>query len=94
MRLSPCCICAAILLTLAACDDYSHSGNVLEIHCTENTGLNNDKICLKPDRPGAELAFQVNEKTEKVLITVVHNDGNWGVKDQFLEHCSVVDMTN
>jgi len=93
MRLFPWCICAVILLAVAACSDYSHSGNVLEIHCVDNTGLDDNKLCLKPDRPGAELAFRVNEKTEKVLITIVKDDGSWG-KDQFLEHCSVVDTTN
>jgi hypothetical protein len=94
MRLLLWCICTTILFALAGCDDNSHSGNVLEIHCAENTGFDNNKLCLKPNRPGAELAFRVNDRTEKVLITIVHNDGNWGVKDLFLEHCSVVDTMN
>jgi hypothetical protein len=94
MRLSLWCICAVILLALTACDDYSHSGNVLEIHCVDGIGFDANKLCVKPDRPGAELAFRVNEKTEKVLITVVKDDGSWGIKDLFLEHCSVVDTTN
>jgi hypothetical protein len=66
----------------------------MEIHCVDGTGFDANKLCLKPDRFGAELAFRVNEKTEKVLITVVKDDGTWGIKDLFLEHCSVVDMTN
>jgi hypothetical protein len=94
MRLSLWCICAVILLALAGCDDYSNSGNVLEIKCVENTGFDDDKLCLKPNRPGAELAFRVNERTGTALITIIQNDGNWGVKDLFLEHCSVVDTTN
>jgi hypothetical protein len=29
-----------------------------------------------------------------VLITIVKNDGNWGVKDLFLDKCTVVDDQN
>jgi len=93
MRLSLWCICAAILFALTGCDDFP-IGHVLEIHCDQDTEFDNDKLCLKPNRPGAELAFRVNERGQKVLMTIVKNDGNWGVKDLFLEHCSVVDETN
>jgi hypothetical protein len=93
MRLSLRCICAAILFTLTGCDDFP-VGHVLEIHCDQDTGFDDDKLCLKPNRPGAELSFRVNERTQKVLITIVNNDGNWGNKNLFLEHCSVVDAEN
>ena len=97
MRLSLWCICAAILLALPGCDDYSHIGNVLEIKRVQGTGFNNDHLCLAPDRAGAELAFRVNATTQKVLITIVKDvkdDGKWGIKDKFLDNCSVVDHLN
>jgi hypothetical protein len=53
-----------------------------------------DRLCLKPDRFGAELEFRVNTTTEKVQIIVVKNDGNWWVGDQILDNCSVVDDSN
>jgi hypothetical protein len=49
---------------------------------------------LKPNRPGSELAFRVNQTTQKVLIAIVKNDGNYGVKDIILDNCSIVDDTN
>ena len=67
---------------------------MLEIKCADNTGLDDDNLCLKPVRPGAELAFQVNQTMQKVLMTIVKNDGNWGVKDLFLDNCTVVDDLN
>jgi hypothetical protein len=36
----------------------------------------------------------VNERTQKVLITIVKNDGGYGVKDFFFDNCSIVDDTN
>lgn len=93
MRLPLWCICVVILSTLAGCDDLP-VGHVLEIHCVDDVGLNNDKLCLKADRPGAELDIRVNETTQKVLIVVVKNDGNWIVKSAILDHCSVVDERN
>ena len=93
MRLSFWSICAAILFALTGCDDFP-VGHVLEIHCDQDTGFDDDKLCLKPNRPGAELAFQVNERTQKVLITIIKNDGNYAVKDIFLDNCSIVDDIN
>jgi hypothetical protein len=94
MRLSLWCICAAILFALTGCDVFPFD-HVLEIHCDQDTEFDNNKLCLKPNRPGAELAFRVNERTQKVLITIVKNDGSYfGGKDLFLEHCSIVDDLN
>jgi hypothetical protein len=39
--------------------------HVLEIKCDQDTGFDDNKLCLKPNRPGAELAFRVNERTQK-----------------------------
>lgn len=93
MRLTFWCICAAILFALTGCD-YFPIDHVLEIKCDVNTGFDDNNLCLKPNRPGAELAFRVNERTQKVLITIVKNDGNWGVNDFILDNCSIVDDTN
>jgi hypothetical protein len=89
MRLSLWCICAAILFALPGCD--FPVGHLLEIKCEVDTGFDESKLCLHPERTGAELAFRVNETTQKVLITVIKEDGNWGIKDLLLENCSVVD---
>jgi hypothetical protein len=93
MRLTFWCICAAILFTLTGCDDFP-VGHVLEIHCDVQTGFDDNYLCLKPNRPGAELAFRANATSQRVLITIVKNDGNWGVKDLFLDKCTVVDDQN
>jgi hypothetical protein len=94
MRLSLGYICAVILFALTGCDVFPFD-HVLEIHCDQDTEFDNNKLCLKPNRPGAELAFRVNERTQKVLITIVKNDGSYfGGKDLFLEHCSIVDDLN
>jgi hypothetical protein len=53
-------------------------------------GFDDDQRCIKVDRPGAELKITVNTNTQKALISIVKNDGNWIVKDFFLDHCSVV----
>jgi hypothetical protein len=93
MRFSLWFICGAIVFGLAGCDDLP-LGHVLEVHCAQDTGLDNDKLCEKPDRTGAELKLRVNETTEKVQVTIIKNDGNWWVKNLILEHCSVVDSLN
>jgi hypothetical protein len=36
------------------------------------------------------VTFRVNPTSQKVLMTIVKNDGNWGVKDLFLDKCTVV----
>lgn len=64
------------------------------MRCEPDTGLDDNYLCLKPERFGAELEFRVNATTEKVLMTIVKNDGNYFYKDYFLEGCSVVDTTN
>jgi hypothetical protein len=97
MRSSLLYICSALVLTnLAACDDLpdAASSRVLEIHCGQNTGFDADKLCLRPDRPGAELEVRVNANTQKVQISILKNDGNWFLKNFILDNCSVVDAGN
>jgi hypothetical protein len=94
MGVAPWCICAAILFALTGCDDFPID-HVLEIHCDQDTGFDNGRLCLKPNRPGAELAFRVNERTQKVLIRIIKDDGNYGgAKEFILDNCSIVDDTN
>jgi hypothetical protein len=72
--------------------DFSH---VLEVHCVTDSGFDDNNLCLKPDRFGAELEFRVKTTgTEKVLITIVKNDGNYGVNNLILDDCSVFDASN
>jgi hypothetical protein len=95
MRLALLCAALAFVsATLAACDDLS-SSHVLEVHCVRNTGFDDDKLCMRPERAGAELEIRVNANTQKVQILVVKMDiANWGKKDYILESCSVVDSKN
>ena len=93
MRLSLSFICAAIIFALTGCDDLATS-HALEVHCVRDTGFDENKLCLKPERLGAEVEIRVNTATQKVQITIVKNDGNWFYKDYLLEHCSVVDASN
>jgi hypothetical protein len=86
-------ICAAVALALAGCDDLSVN-HVLEVKCVQSTGFDGDKLCLKPNRLGAEIGILVNAATQKVQITIIKNDGNWWIKDFILDHCSVVDTRN
>lgn len=86
-------ICGAIAFALTGCDDLT-TEHVLEIHCVPDTGFNGDKLCLKPDRPGAELEIRINTNTQKVQILITKNDGNWLIKNFILDHCSVVDTRN
>jgi hypothetical protein len=64
--------------------------DVLELKCANDKGFDDDQRCVKVDRPGAELKITVNTNTQKVLISIVKTDGNWFVKDWFLDPCSVV----
>jgi hypothetical protein len=93
MRSSLWCICAAILFALTGCDDFP-VGHVLVIHCDDDTGFDDNNLCRKPNRPGAELAFRVNEGTQKVIITIVKDDGTWGLRYMPLDRCTVVDDQN
>jgi hypothetical protein len=81
------------LLLLAWWDGFlsnTSTFHVLELKCANNTGFDDDQRCLKFERPGAELEITVNTNTQKVLISVVKNDGGWIVKDFVLDQCSVV----
>ena len=46
--------------------------------------------CLNFERAGSELEIEVNAHTQRVLVSVIKNDGNWVVKDYILDNCSVV----
>ena len=81
------------LLLLAWWDGFlsnTSTFHVLELKCVSDTGFDDDQRCLKFERPGAELEITVNTNTQKVLISVVKNDGGWIVKDYLLDHCSVI----
>jgi hypothetical protein len=91
------CLWLAILSPmLVGCDDLpsTSSQRVLEVRCVVNAGFDANKLCMKPERPGAELEIRVNANTQKVLISIVKNDGNWFSKDYILDMCSVVDSRN
>jgi hypothetical protein len=92
MRVALWFACAVIAFALAGCDEL----HVLEVKCGANSGFDTDKLCLHPDRLGAELEIRVNETTQavQIKITIVKNDGNWWVKDLILDHCTVVDFYN
>jgi hypothetical protein len=62
----------------------------LKSSAAQDIGFDENKKCLHPERPGSELTFRVNPTSQKVLMTIVKNDGNWGVKDLFLDKCTVV----
>jgi len=96
MRIALRLACAVIALALAGCDDLSAltAHHVIEVKCWANSGFDSDKLCLHPDRLGAELEIRVNDKTQAVQITIVKNDGNWWIKDFILGHCTVVDFDN
>jgi hypothetical protein len=64
--------------------------HVLELICVSDTGFDDDQRCLKFEQPGSELEITVNTNTQKVLISIVKNAGNWIVKDYLLDPCSVV----
>jgi hypothetical protein len=70
--------------------DFSH---VLEVACVEGSGFDDNNLCLKPDYFAGELEFRVNTTTQKVLITIVKNDGNYG-DGRILDDCSVFDASN
>jgi hypothetical protein len=77
-----------VLLLLAWWDGLlsnTSTFHFLELKCENDTGFDGDQKCLMVNRPGAELEITVNTNTQKVLISVVKNDGNWIVKDFFLE---------
>jgi hypothetical protein len=93
MRLLVWFACAVIVVMSAGCVDFT-AHHVLEVKCWANSGLNDEHLCLKPSRLGAELEIRVNDKTQAVQISVVKNDGNWGGKDFILDHCVVVDFNN
>jgi hypothetical protein len=81
------------LLLLAWWDGFIGSTatfHVLELICVHDTGFDDDQRCLKFEQPGSELEITVNTNTQKVLISIVKNAGNWIVKDYLLDHCSVV----
>jgi hypothetical protein len=65
-----CMISAAILFTLAGCDIFPFD-HVLEIMCVQDTRFNNEHLCLKPDRPGAELAFRVNQTLRRCSLRLL-----------------------
>jgi hypothetical protein len=91
------CFCLAVLAaTLAGCDDLPSVGTsrVLEVHCVHDTGLDVNQRCTEIERSGAELEIKVNASTQKVLISIVKNDGDWFIRDILLDMCSVVDGSN
>jgi hypothetical protein len=90
MRIALWFACAAIALLLAGCGDLT-AQHVFEVKCWGNSGFDADKLCLHPDRLGAELEIHANETTRAVQITIVKNDGDWWIKDLILSHCTVVD---
>jgi hypothetical protein len=85
--------CAAIALAAAGCEDVT-ADHAIEVRCVTNTGFNDDKLCAKPDRLGAEIEVKVNVSAQKAQIAIVKNDGNWGIKDFILDDCAMVDSRN
>jgi len=80
-------------LLVAGCDLPANTTTVIEVYC-DDAGLDADGNCNKPVRLGAVLELRVNAAGQKVQITIVKNDGNWMVKDIFLDNCTVIDASN
>jgi hypothetical protein len=64
-------------LSNSSSSHVSDFSRVLEVHCVVDTGFDDNNLCLKPERFGSELEFRVKTATgtEKVLMTIVKNDG-------------------
>jgi hypothetical protein len=92
LRMTP----LAINLLLCACTPFSGESSkhsLTELRCEEATLDENNK-CSNVTRTGADLEIIVNPTSQKVLIAITRDDGNWGIKSVILDNCAVVDASN
>jgi hypothetical protein len=89
-------VTTAISMTLAACNDIPtfSTTRVVEVKCVTNTGLDQDKKCLQPERLRSELEIRVNPTTQQVHFSFLNSRGEPYLKDFILDDCSVVDSNN
>jgi hypothetical protein len=89
-------VIATLSLALAGCNvcpSFSAT-RVLQIECVKDTGLDQDKRCLKPERLTSEIEIRVNEATRQVHVSFVKSRGEWYRKDFILDDCTIKDSNN
>jgi len=88
-------VIAALSLALAGCNLCPWSATrVVQIKCANDTGLDRDNRCLKPDRLSSEIAIRVNKATRQVHVSFVNSRGEWYRKDFTLDNCTITDAAN
>jgi hypothetical protein len=89
-------LAAALSLALAGCNPFAASSatRVLQVKCVNNTGLDNEDRCLKPERLSSEIEIRVNPVTQQVHFSFVNSRGEWYRRDFTLNDCKVTDADN
>jgi hypothetical protein len=87
-------IIAALSVALAGCDCPFSATRVVQIKCVTDTGLDQDKRCLKPERLSAEIEIRVNKATRQVHVSFLNSRGEWFLKDFTLDDCTIADSDN
>jgi hypothetical protein len=89
-------LAAALSFALAGCDPFAAGSatRVLQVKCVNDTGLDKDSRCLKPDRLSSVLEIRVNPVTRQVHISFPNGRGEWYRRDFTLDDCKVTDAAN
>jgi hypothetical protein len=86
--------CSLCCLLLAGCGESS-STRVQEVYCAENSGgLDANKLCVNPDRPGDEVEIDTDAAAQSVRISVLKSDDHSLLTELSLRDCAITDRQN
>jgi hypothetical protein len=87
-------VIAALSVALAGCYCPFSATRVVQIKCATDTGLDQDKRCLKPERLSAEIEIRGNKATRQVHVSFLNSRGEWYLKDFTPDDCTIKDADN